>query len=77
MVCDEAVTVDVDAAFPATSRSVLAAANWNAPARGVVETAEQDPVHDPLTLNVTVLLPLLSTNVPANETVRVELLLVR
>jgi hypothetical protein len=71
------VTDDVEGAFPARSRSVVAGTNWNAPDRGVVDWEEHDPEHDPVTVNVIVRLPLLNASVPANVTVRVLPLLVR
>jgi hypothetical protein len=77
MTCDGAVTDDVDGALPATSRNVVAATNWNEPARGVPDWAPQEPVQPPVTVNVTVRLPLLSARAPANAMVRVELLLER
>jgi hypothetical protein len=74
MTWEDAVSVEEEGAFPATSRSVLAGANLNAPERGVVDSAEHEPEQEPVTVNVTVRFPLLRDNVPGNDTERVLLL---
>ena len=71
------MTLEVDGALPAMSRSVVAGTNWKDPDRGVVDRAEHQPLHASVTVKVIVRLPLLRLSDPANETERVELLLVR
>ena len=53
------------AALPARSRSVVAGVNDHVPDAAVVLSWVQEPPHAPVTVNVTVRLPLLSVSVPA------------
>ena len=76
MTWDDAVVVPV-AALPAMSRSVVAGVKEKAPDTVVDDSAVQVPAQAPVTVNVTVLFPLLSTSEPAYVTVRVLPELVR
>ena len=66
------MVVLLDGEFPARSRSVEAPSNWNCPEFVVEVNDPHDvPPQAPVTVNVTVVFPLLSANEPANVTVRV------
>jgi hypothetical protein len=72
----EAVVVP-DAELPATSLTVDAGVNENAPDDVVDVTDEHEPPHAPVTVNLTVWLLLLSAKVPVYVTVRVPMPLER
>jgi hypothetical protein len=64
MTLDDAVRVPV-AVLPARSFSVVAGVYTHEPDEAVVLTWVHDPPHAPVTVNVTVVLLLLSASVPA------------